>query len=413
MRMSDPPLKPPPRRLILLGSTGSVGSNAVRVIEHLNRTASQRYQVVGLAANKDWAKIVEQAQRLGVRHIALCDNKAAAAARDALPGATIHSGDDAAEALVRSLATETNIVLGAIVGAAGLGATVVALEHGIDMAIANKETLVAAGPLVIPLARRTGARILPVDSEHSAVWQALQTAASPYCPPCDVHDDVRRIILTASGGPLRDAAPDEIRLATVEQVLAHPTWNMGDKITVDSASLINKALEVIEAHWLFGLAGEQIDVVIHPQSIVHSFVEYRDGSLIAQLGTPDMRTPIQYALTYPHRPTGTAEQLDLTQLRRLDFHPPDHERFPALGLAYDVISMGASTAGAVLSAANEAAVDAFLNRRITFGEITTLIVEALSAIPTQPIASLADVLEADHAARAFVRDRVPNRSEHA
>jgi 1-deoxy-D-xylulose-5-phosphate reductoisomerase len=399
------------KRIILLGSTGSIGTSAIDVIAHLQSTSHPGIEVTGLAAGRDWERLADQARRLGVTDLAIADTEAAASLRAACPHATIRSGPHAAEELVRALATETDLVLGAIVGAAGIGASLATVELGIDLALANKESLVAAGALVIPAARDSGARVLPVDSEHSAIWQALQAGTWPdacpgQCPPCGVRNHIARIILTASGGPLREATAAEIQDATVERVLSHPTWDMGAKVTVDSASLTNKALEIIEAHWLFGLGGDQIDVVVHPQSIVHSFVEYEDGSLIAQLGAPDMKTPIQYAITFPDRPAGIAERLDLHALQSLDFAPPDAKRFPALEVAYEVVRASGTTMGAIFNAANEVAVNAFLRGQIPFGRITAVTRDAVSSITPRPIGELDDILDADAEARAFVRERL-------
>ena len=297
------------------------------------------------------------------------------------------------------------------------------------VSLSNKETLVAAGELVQPLLDRHGGALLPVDSEHSAIFQCLaageaapgsrvpgcgnqahtgsdKPASSGHRSPVTGHaTDVRRIVLTASGGPFRNADADTMRRATVEQALKHPTWKMGPKITIDSATMTNKALEIIEAHWLFRLPSEKISVIVHPQSVVHSFVEFLDGSVLAQLGPPDMRTPIQYALTYPDRPHGCADVMDWSQMATLTFEQPDYDKFPALRLAYDVIEAG-GTAGAIFNAANEAAVEAFLDRRIPFGRIADLVTETLSLVPTKPLTDLEDALQADTAARQCVRTLV-------
>ncbi len=254
---------------------------------------------------------------------------------------------------------DVDVVVSAIVGSAGLWGTWAAIEAGKTVALANKESLVVGGPLVMNLATRTGARILPVDSEHSAVFQALQAGRA---------HEVRRVVLTASGGPFRNHTREQLAHVTVEEALAHPTWNMGPKITVDSATMMNKALEIIEARWLFGLSPDRIGVMIHPQSVVHSMVEYIDGSVVAQLSPPDMRLPIQYALTWPDRCEGIAAKLDWAESLALEFHPPDFDRFPALSLGLEVARAGGS-AGAVLNGANEAAVAAFLDRRIRFDQI--------------------------------------------
>jgi 1-deoxy-D-xylulose-5-phosphate reductoisomerase len=398
--MSDP--SPAPRRLIVLGSTGSIGVNTLEVVAHLNRTAAERraapIQVVGLAAGSSVAKIAEQAKRFGVSAVALADASRAGALREALNGAApavaIYAGPDASRQLVEEVpATD---LTAAVVGSAGLPATLAGADRGMRIGLANKETLVAAGALVTPRVRRHHACLIPVDSEHSAIFQCL--AGQP-------RGAVARIVLTASGGPFRRADPAAIQNATVEQALKHPTWSMGRKISIDSATMMNKALEIIEAHWLFDLPAEKISVIIHPQSVAHSFVEFTDHSVLAQLGAPDMRTPIQYALTWPDRPAGCSQPLDWSKLSKLEFEPPDMDRFPALRLAYDVIEAG-GTAGAVMNAANEVAVAAFLERRIRFGRIVELVAEALSAIAPRPADDLPAVLDADDQARRFVAQRL-------
>jgi 1-deoxy-D-xylulose-5-phosphate reductoisomerase len=296
-------------------------------------------------------------------------------------------------------AVEATDALAAVVGVAGLAGTLAAIRKGMRVSLANKETLVAAGALVGPLVRHHGAELIPVDSEHSAVFQCL--AGEP-------DKTVKRIVLTASGGPFRTVEADVMAQASIEQALKHPTWKMGQKITIDSATMMNKALEVIEAHWLFGLPAERINVIVHPQSVVHSFVEFEDHSVLAQLGSPDMRMPIQYALSYPHRRPGCGQAMDWTQLSRLDFEPPDPKKFPSLSMAYEVIDAG-GTAGAVFNAANEAAVEAFLARRIAFGRIFELVAEALAAADGGPAERLEDVLEADRRAREFVDQRLKSR----
>lgn len=385
-----------PRRLIVLGSTGSIGVNTLAVVDHLNRIrpSRQHIEVVGLAAGRSARLLIEQARRFGVRHIAVAEAASAREVQAALPQVKVFTGPDACEQLVREV--EASDVAAAVVGAAGLPATVAAAELGRTICLANKEALVAAGALVTPLVRERGGALLPVDSEHSAVLQCLGDHP---------RQQVKRIVLTASGGPFRQMSKADMQGATVEQALNHPTWNMGPKITIDSATLMNKALEIVEAHWLFDLPGSRIDVVVHPQSIVHSFVEFTDHSILAQLGPPDMRTPIQYALTYPDRPAGCSEAMDWSKLATLTFEPPDRDRFPAVDLAYRVIETG-GTAGAVLNAANEAAVQAFLERRIRFGRIVELVTEALETIEVRPVDSLAAVLDADREARAFVQARL-------
>jgi 1-deoxy-D-xylulose-5-phosphate reductoisomerase len=401
----------PTRRVILLGSTGSIGRQTIDAIAGLNNLAAQdrsatRYEVVALAAGRDHDALLAQAAAMNIRDVALAESiDLAATAKQR--GVNLRTGPDAAERLVREI--DADIVLAAIVGSAGLGATLAAVELGRDVALANKEALVAAGSLVTAAANRTGAAILPVDSEHSAIWQCLAghaaAGATPIRPPCTLDSQVSRIVLTASGGALRSRTKDATYNATPEDALKHPTWSMGAKVTIDSASLTNKALEIIEAHWLFGLPASRIGAIIHPQSIVHSFVEFADGSVIAQLGSPDMRTPIQYALTFPHHLPGRAALIDFATLSRLDFSPPDLERFPALALGWRVIEEG-GTSGAVFNAANEAAVEAFLARRIPFGRVAELATEAMDEIGVSPVRDLADITAADAQARAFVRSRL-------
>jgi len=381
------------RRLIVLGSTGSIGVNALDVVEHLN-AAGQTIRIVGLAAHSNDKKLIEQAKRHGASRVAIADEARATAIRQALPSADVLAGASAALHLVEQ--TEATDLLVAVVGIAALPATLAAVDKGMNVALASKETLVAGGELVADLAQEHNARLIPVDSEHSAIFQCLNG---------QLPETIERIVLTASGGPFRQVDRQTVANATIEQALAHPTWRMGRKITIDSATMMNKALEIVEAHWLFDLPGEKIDVIIHPQSVVHSFVEFRDHSVLAQLGPPDMKTPIQYALTYPHREPGCSKALDWATLRQLEFEVPDAERFPSLGLAYDVIKAG-GTAGAVFNAANEAAVQAFLDSRIRFGRIVELVDRALNSIAPQPADSLEAILDADRKARQFVVDSI-------
>lgn len=388
-----------PSRLIILGSTGSIGTQAIEVVEGLNAACrregrSPPIEVVGLSAGGNAGLLREQAGRLVVRHTALSNGPAAG-------GGASFGGSDAALRLVREV--ECDLVLAAIVGVAGLPATLAAVELGRDVAIANKETLVAAGELVVAAAARSGSRLLPVDSEHSGVWQCL-ARSKEQCPPRIDVSGVERVVLTASGGPFRTWTKGDIDRATPHEALKHPTWTMGAKVTVDSASLMNKGLEVIEARWLFGLPPERIGVLVHPQSIVHAFVEMRDGSILAQLGAPDMRTPIQHAITFPRRCAGPATRLDLAALSRLEFEPPDVARFPALQLAYDALARG-GTGGAILNAANEAAVEAFLRAdgRLAFGRLASLVAGAMERVPVSALRSLDDALDADRRAREYVR----------
>ncbi len=391
--MSDAPR----RRLILLGSTGSIGRSTLEVVAHLRRQGLLDFEVVGLATGRNAAGVAEQARQHGARHVAVADAAAAASITDVRH---VYAGPDAAEQLVQAAARPGDLVVGAMVGSAGLPATLRAIERGCDVALANKETLVAAGAIVMPLVKRTGVHLLPVDSEHSAIFQCLAAGRGP--------QEVKRLVLTASGGPFRTWPPEKVYSASVEEALDHPTWSMGPKVTVDSASMTNKALEVIEAHWLFDMPPERIQVSVHPQSIIHSLVEFVDGSVIGQLSPPDMRSPIQYALTWPRRLPGCAPRMDFTRAMRLEFEPVDPKRFPAVALAFEVVAAG-GTAGAVFNAANEAAVEAFLARRIPFGAIAELVAGALEAIPPVPVTSLEDVFAADRAAR----DEVARRLEGA
>ncbi|MGB9626300.1 MAG: 1-deoxy-D-xylulose-5-phosphate reductoisomerase, partial [Phycisphaerae bacterium] len=329
------------KRIAILGSTGSIGRSTLEVAAHLGTDCA----VCGLAAKRSWQALADQIRCWRPDIAALCDEAAAKQLQRCLNGGTkLLSGEASLVELVRGC--DCDVVVAAVVGAAGLPATLAAVEAGKTVALANKEALVVAGSLIVPRLAETGARILPVDSEHSAVFQSMLSGR---------REEVKRIYLTASGGPFRTWSAEQMAEATVEDALRHPTWNMGPKVTIDSATLMNKALEIIEAKWLFGLDVDSIEVLIHPESIIHSMVEFCDGSVVAQLGTPDMRTPIQYALTYPERRLGCSDRLDWSAIRRLHFEPPDLERFPALRLGYEAARAG-GTAGAVLNAANEEAV---------------------------------------------------------
>jgi 1-deoxy-D-xylulose-5-phosphate reductoisomerase len=348
--------------------------------------------VAGLAAHSRWELLAEQCRRFRPRVAVLTDRAAFDAAdRAAFPAEMqLTCGDDA----VRELASarDVDVVLAAVVGAAGLTGTWAALEAGKTVALANKETLVVGGPRVTELAARHGGQLLPVDSEHSAIFQALagHTAA-----------DVAKVVLTASGGPFRGKTAAELERVTPEQALRHPTWRMGPKITVDSATLMNKALEVIEARWLFGLSPDRIDVIIHPESVVHSFVEFVDGSVLAQLSPPDMRLPIQFALTYPDRVPGPAKRLDWRALSALHFELPDRRTFPALDLGFEVARRG-GTCGAVLNAANEAAVAEFLGGEIDFPDVARCCRAVLDAHNYDPTPTLDGLLASDRWARQEV-----------
>lgn len=389
----------PAARVIILGSTGSVGTQTLDVLAHLNRAGSSRYTVVGLAAARKAKELAAQARQWGVKHLALADDAAAADLPHDLPCA--FRGPGAAARLVRE--TEADLVVAAMVGVAGLPATLAAVELGRDVALANKETLVAAGSLVVAACRRSGAKLLPVDSEHAAAWQCLRAFAGPdYTPPAPPPANLRRLILTASGGAFRDQSRAEVYHATPEQALKHPTWSMGAKVTIDSATLTNKALELIEAHWLYGLPATALGVLIHRQSLVHAIAEGRDNALIAQLAGPDMRLAIHTAITRAtFADADNAGRLDLGAIGRLEFHTPDPERFPALALADFVIEHNGS-AGATMNAANEAAVEAFLAGRLPFGRIDEITRDVTLNTPVTPVHTLADVLEADRQARANV-----------
>src|SRR5437764_4113852 len=350
------------RRVLVLGSTGSIGTQALQIVER-----SAELRVVGLSAERSWERLVEQARAHGVRRVALADPDAAARAAEAWTEGEVLAG---AEGLVRLVVeSEAQLVLNGLVGAAGLGPTVAALGEGIDLALANKESLVVGGELVTQLAEATGAQVVPVDSEHSALHQLIAGEAP---------GTVERLVLTASGGPFRGRTAAELQNVTVEQALAHPTWDMGGKITIDSATLMNKGLELIEAHHLFGVPYERIDIVVHPQSIVHSLITLIDGAALAHLGYPDMRVPISYALHYPERVDVPVEPLDLSRLGSLTFERPDTETFSCLELAREAGKRG-GTAPCVMNAANEVAVSAFLGRRLAFLDIARVIEGTLEA----------------------------------
>jgi 1-deoxy-D-xylulose-5-phosphate reductoisomerase len=372
-------------RLAILGSTGSIGVSALEVVDHLGLP----YRAVGLSAHRHAAKLLEQARKFRPAAAAITDPESADEIASGLHDLDIklHRGPSGLVDLVRR--DDVDAVLAAVVGAAGLPAALAAVRAGKRLALANKESLVVAGSLLIPEARKHGVKIIPVDSEHSAVFQAMQSGKP---------SEVRRVILTASGGPFRNYAPERLRHVTVADALNHPTWRMGTKVTIDSATLLNKGLELIEACWLFDIPPSKVQVMIHPESVVHSMVEFVDGSVLAQLSPPDMKTPIQYALTFPDRADGCGRRMDWKSAFSLQFEPPDFERFPALKLAYQVAEAG-GTAGAVLNAANEAAVAAFLDGRIAFDGICRVVEATIARHPVQHRPSLDDLLSADHWAR--------------
>jgi 1-deoxy-D-xylulose-5-phosphate reductoisomerase len=377
------------RRLAILGSTGSVGEQALAVVEAF----PERYRVVALGAGRNLEKLAQQVRRFRPELVSVADEALAASLRERLGGVGVEIAAGAA-GLTAVAAHPADLVLSALVGAVGLAPTLAAIRAGRDVALANKESLVMAGALMLREARARGVTLLPVDSEHSAIFQVLAGQR---------REDVSRLILTASGGPFRSWDAARIARATVEEALRHPNWEMGPKITIDSATLMNKGLEVIEARWLFDAPPERVDVVVHPQSIVHSLVEFRDGSVLAQLGLPDMRVPIAVALAHPERLPLELPRLDLAALGRLEFEDPDRKRFPCLDLAYQALR-GAEAAPAVLNAANEVAVAAFLAGRIPFPAIAAangaVLEDFEGRAGSRTLADLGDVLEADAWARA-------------
>jgi 1-deoxy-D-xylulose-5-phosphate reductoisomerase len=371
-----------PRRLLILGSTGSIGRQALDIV-----LRAEELELVGLSAERSWEELTAQATEHGVARIALADADAGARAAEAWTGGEVLVG---AEGLVRLvLESGADLVLNALVGSAGLGPTVATLGEGIDLALANKESLVVGGELVMQLAEATGAQILPVDSEHSALHQLISGE-----PP----GTVERLVLTASGGPFRGRTRADLEGVSVEQALAHPTWAMGGKITIDSATLMNKGLELIEAHHLFGTPYDRIDVVVHPQSIVHSYVLLCDGAALAHLGHPDMRVPIAYALHHPERVEVPVRGLDLAEIGALTFEPVDVEAFPCLRLAREAAVAG-GTAPCVLNAANEIAVHAFLEGRLDFLGIPAVVEATLDRLPPAPVRAFESLYEADREAR--------------
>jgi len=376
--------------LTLLGSTGSIGTNVLRVVDAF----PDRFRVVGLAAGRNVERLAEQVARYQPAVVSVADEKAL----DQLRGRVDLTGVRAVvgEAGMVEVATqaEATMVVAAAVGAVGLVPTYRALESGKDVALANKETLVMAGELMLARAEKSSARLLPIDSEHCALHQCLDGRRP---------DEVRRLLLTASGGPFRGRPGETFGRITRDEALAHPTWRMGPKITIDSATMMNKGLEVIEARWLFGIPAERIEVIIHPQSIIHSMVEFVDGTVLAQVSVTDMRVPIQYALSHPERWGAAIPGMDFSRALRLELEPPDHERFPCLGLAYRALEAG-GTAPATLNAANEVAVAAFLDGKIPFTAIADTIQGVLEAEPAPLGRSLEDVIDADRRARERARE---------
>ncbi len=373
------------RRISILGSTGSIGRSTLSVVEMF----PDRFSVVALAAGRNIELLEEQVRKFRPRIVSVISDAAAAELRERLEGVDVAVLSGIEGMIATAAAEEADITVSAIVGTAGLVPTMSAIRAGKDIALANKEVLVTAGELVMRECERLGVRLFPVDSEHSAIFQCIGAGAAK---------DIRRLILTASGGPFRNLQRHALEKVTTEQALKHPNWSMGRKITIDSATLMNKGLEVIEARWLFGIGQERISVLIHPQSIVHSMVEYNDGAVVAQLGAPDMKGPIAFALSYPERLEGVAPSLDLAKVGALTFEEPDKERFPCLGYAYEALEAGGSMP-AVLSAANEVAVKYFLEERIGFMDIPRVLRKTMKAHAPSPIKTVDDALRADLWAR--------------
>ena len=380
--------RPVPRSVTILGSTGSIGRSTIDLIGRNPET----YDVIALTANTNAGLLAEQARRLGAKLAVVADPDCYGALAEALSGTGIEPAAGPT-ALIEAAARPADWVMAGIVGAAGLAPTLGAVRRGAIVALANKECLVCAGPLFMAEVEASGATLLPVDSEHNAIYQVFDFEAS---------DSIEQIILTASGGPFRTTSLADMARATPAEAVAHPNWNMGDKISVDSATMMNKGLELIEAYYLFGVPQERIRIVVHPQSIIHSMVAYVDGSVLAQLGTPDMRTPIAYSLAWPHRMAAPSERLDLARIATLSFEEPDPQRFPAIAMARQALEAGGA-APAVLNAANEVAVGGFLDGHIGFLEISRIVGETLETMPNLPFSCLDDVHAADHLARERAR----------
>ena len=383
------------RGLTILGATGSVGSQTLDMVAR----NPGRWRVEAITAGSDVAALASAAKACGARFAAIADAARGAALKEALAGSGIDSGAGAS-ALVDAAARDAEIVITAIVGAAGLPPTMAAVQRGAQIGIANKETLVCAGPVVMAAAAAHGATLLPVDSEHNAIFQVF---------PHDDPRQVERIILTASGGPFRTRSREAMRGVSVADACKHPTWRMGAKISIDSATLMNKGLELIEAAHLFPVPVERLDVIVHPQSVIHSMVEYVDGSVLAQLGCPDMRIPIAYAMAWPERIATPAARLDFAAIANLSFEKPDLERFPCLALAWAAMRAGGS-APCILNAANEIAVAAFIAGQAGFLDIDAIVAETLAMMPSGPVATLEDVVAVDAAARAIARAQVTRRA---
>lgn len=389
--------------LAILGSTGTIGVNTLDVV----RRHSGRFEVVALTANRNVADLLTQCREWRPRFAVMVDHGAAAELVHALRAENLPTEVLAGEEGLTAVAAHADVryVMAGIVGAAGLLPNLAAAKAGKRVMLANKESLVMSGALFMDAVKASGAELLPIDSEHNAVFQCMPPHFERGLPELGVS----RILLTASGGPFRATPLEQLEHVTPEQACAHPNWVMGRKISVDSATMMNKGLEIIEACWLFGTGSDRVDVVIHPQSVIHSMVEYVDGSVLAQLGNPDMRTPIAYALGWPERCTSGVDRLDLFTVKKLDFEAPDQTRFPCLRLAREAMAAG-GTAAAILNAANEEAVAAFLERRLKFTHIPRLVEDALNALPGRAAASLEIVLEDDRRARDYARTALKGRA---
>ena len=382
------------RKIAILGATGSIGTSTLDLVER----SPERFEVTALTAASNVEALADAAGRTGARLAVVADERRLADLEQRLAGTGCRAAAGP-EALVDAASGEADVVMAAIVGCAGLLPVMAAVTQGKTVALANKEALVSAGALMIDAAARHGATLLPVDSEHNAIFQCLAGSR---------REDVARLVLTASGGPFRTASLEQMRSATPAEAVAHPNWSMGAKISVDSATLMNKGLEYIEAHYLFGVPADRIDILIHPQSVIHSLVEYIDGSMLAQLGSADMRIPIAYALAWPERMASAAERLDLARIGRFDFEQPDEQRFPAIRLARQALAQGGN-APAILNAANEVAVAAFLAGKIGFSEIAELVEAALADSAGGAPATIADVIAVDQDARSRVEALITER----
>ena len=377
------------KKISILGSTGSIGTQTLDVVERMR----DKFDVYALSAGSNVQLLREQIRKFHPKYACISDSRSADILRSEFPDVEIYSGDDGLTKI--ACLGDVDIVINAVVGAKGLVPSWSAVDCGKRLCTANKESLVMSGEILTNRAKETGAIIFPIDSEHSALFQSMLSGE---------HSEIKRLILTASGGPFRDSDKnfDDI---TRDEALNHPNWSMGQKVTIDSATMMNKALEIIEARWLFDIEQGKIDVLVHPQSIVHSIVEFVDGSQIAQMSIPDMRLPIQYALTYPHRFPSPVHSLDLAEIGRLEFHLPDREKFPAIDLAYRVLDAGGN-APIILNTVNELAVGAFLSGKIKFSEIVSLVVEALNEIPFSRVETMDEVISADRTAREWWKNRI-------